>query len=251
MPRRARELSSSKIYHIVFRGINKQNIFYDDADYEKMLKKLEKLKKEMKFEIYAYCLMSNHVHLLIKEQNSGDISTIMKRLLISYVQFFNKRYERIGKLINDRYLSKPVINDTYLLALVKYIHQNPLKIGISINYKWSSYGKYFVKDILVDKELILNMIGKDNFVEYNNVIEIRNLDPDNKLRLSNNEIIEQIKTKYDFNPKEVIFMDKTERNNILAMLRENYSARQISSITGISYGVVAKQKNEKQKRPGN
>ena len=101
MPRRARELSSSKIYHIVFRGINKQNIFYDDADYEKMLKKLEKLKKEMKFEIYAYCLMSNHVHLLIKEQNSGDISTIMKRLLISPFE----------KMVFDKSLSKHNILD--------------------------------------------------------------------------------------------------------------------------------------------
>ena len=78
MAREARRLSETGIYHIIFRGVNRYDIFEEDKDYEKILEIISDLKEEMKFEIYAYCLMSNHVHLIINEVNMGDISLIMK-----------------------------------------------------------------------------------------------------------------------------------------------------------------------------
>lgn len=246
MPRRARRLSETRIYHIVFRGLNKQDIFYDDRDYEKLLFRLEELKKELGFKIYAYCLMTNHVHILLKEKEYGDISTIMKRLLVSYVQYFNKKHERIGRLINDRYLSKEVKDDSYILNLIRYIHQNPVKIGLGINYKWSSYNSYFNnKENLVDTEFFYSMMSREQFEKFNNVIETIDFEPSNRTVLSDNEVIEEILEKYKINPKQVAFMEKKERNKTLAMLRERYSIKQISKITGISRGIVSKQKIEK------
>jgi len=243
MARRARRLSETKIYHIVFRGLNKQDIFLDERDYERLLERLYELKKELKFEIYAYCLMTNHVHILLKEKEYGDISVIMKRLLVSYVQYFNKKYERIGKLVNDRYLSKEVKDNSYILNLIRYIHQNPVKIGLSINYKWSSYHEYFNnKEKLVDTKFFYSMMSQELFVRFNNIIETIDFEPCNKKTLSDSEVIEEILDKYKFNPKEVSFMEKFERNKTLAMLRQNYSINQISRITGVSYNIISRQK---------
>lgn len=241
MPRRARKLSDTKIYHIVFRGINKQNIFIDEEDYKKLLNKLAYLKKEMSFEIYAYCLMSNHAHILIKEKNWGDISLILKRLLISYALYFNNKYQRIGKLINDRYLSIPVKNDAYILNLVRYIHQNPEKIGLSINYKWSSFKDYFnTNNRLLDNYFILELINEENFLKFHNIKETLVFEPCDKLTLSDNEIKQDILSKYSIDPIQISGLDKNDRNIILSSLRESYSISQISRITGITKNIVAR-----------
>ena len=115
MSRLARQYSETGLYHIVFRGQNKQHIFEEDKDYEKMLEIILDLKQEMEFEIYAYCLMSNHVHLVLKEKEMGQISMIMKRLLSKYVRWYNVKYKRTGALIANRYKSKPVDTDQYFL----------------------------------------------------------------------------------------------------------------------------------------
>ena len=84
MARRAREISESGLYHIVFRGINRENIFEDSNDFLKLKLILKELKEEMLFQIYVYCFMTNHVHILLKENKAGDISLIMKRILTKY-----------------------------------------------------------------------------------------------------------------------------------------------------------------------
>ena len=86
MARLAREISENGLYHIVFRGVNRQRIFEEDSDYEKLREILVELKAEMNYQIYVYCFMSNHVHILLKEKNMGDISLIMKRLLTKNVR---------------------------------------------------------------------------------------------------------------------------------------------------------------------
>ena len=96
MSRLARQYSQSGIYHIVFRGVNRQHIFEEDNDYQKMIEILLSLKKEMKFEIYVYCFMSNHVHILLKENVLGEIGLIMKQLLTKYARWYNIKYRRSG-----------------------------------------------------------------------------------------------------------------------------------------------------------
>ena len=129
MGRASRSYSQSGVYHILFRGVNQQSIFEEKADYDKLKETILIVKEEMGFEIYAYCFMSNHVHIVLKEKTDKDISLIMKRILTKYARWYNLKYGRSGALIANRYKSVPVEIDEYFLQLIRYIHQNPIKAG--------------------------------------------------------------------------------------------------------------------------
>ena len=98
------------------RGINQQNIFVEDNDYLKYIDTLREYKKEIAFELYAYCLMGNHLHLLIKEGNE-EIGNTMRRIGVSYAYWYNRQYDRSGHLFQGRFKSEPVEDDTYLSKL--------------------------------------------------------------------------------------------------------------------------------------
>jgi REP element-mobilizing transposase RayT len=144
MPRVKRRKSSTGIYHITIRGVNKSDIFLDTEDYETFLNYLQNIKATSGVEIYAYCLMTNHIHLLLKEGNE-ELSKTFVRLGAGFVGWYNRKYERIGHLFQSRYNSEVVENDGYLLMVMRYIHQNPVKAGISkhvTGYPWSSIHDY-------------------------------------------------------------------------------------------------------------
>ena len=244
MSRQARQLSSTGLYHIVFRGVNRQDIFEDTADYEKMITILTELKKEMKFEILVYCFMSNHVHMLIKENNDGEISLIMKRLLTKYARWYNIKYQRSGALIANRYKSQPVEIDNYFLAVVRYIHQNPVRAKMAENpedYKWSSYNYYVNKDSgIVDTEFVLGMINADEFKEFHKIAEEEIFLVDDKVKITDEKIRRDIIKRYNIEPKQIGAFDREKRNMILRELKNCYSIRQIERVTGISRGIVHK-----------
>ena len=106
MPRYARKRSSTGIYHVMLKGIDGRDIFLDDEDKEKFIENMLKARDKGNFELYAYCLMDNHLHILIKE--SEGIGTSIKRIAVGYVQWHNNKYGRIGHLFQNRYLSEPV-----------------------------------------------------------------------------------------------------------------------------------------------
>ena len=117
MPRKARVKSKTGIYHMILRGVNRQVIFESKEDGEKFLDTLKECKKKSGYELYGYCLMNNHIHLLIKE-NQEDLGTIMKRIGASYVYWYNWKYERVGHLFQDRYKSEVVEDEKYLLNVL-------------------------------------------------------------------------------------------------------------------------------------
>ncbi len=153
MPRKIRERSSSGIYHVMLRGIDRNDIFVDEQDclkFEKILKgcvaPTDTSGKPLPAvcSIYAYCLMSNHVHLLIGE-SSNTIGEVMKRIGISYVSYFNMRHNRLGPLFQGRFRSEPVNDSSYYFTLLRYIHENPVAAGICKkpgDYRWSSWHEY-------------------------------------------------------------------------------------------------------------
>ena len=144
MPRAARKKSASDIYHVMVRGVNKQNIFTSDADYVKYLKILCECKQISGVTIYAYCLMPNHVHLLVKS-GAEDLDLFMKRIGTRYAVWYNKKYGRVGHLFQDRFKSENVEDDRYFLTVLRYIIRNPVNAGIEDepgHYKWSSYRAY-------------------------------------------------------------------------------------------------------------
>ncbi len=168
MPRHARKLSGSGYYHVFIRGINRQQIFMDDSDRRKFLKGLKTIKADSDFKVIAWCLMTNHIHLLLGT-NSDSISDIIKRLSCSYVSYFNRKYSRVGPLFQDRFGSEPVESETYFLSVSRYILQNPMKAGIAPteDYYWSSYREYVGNPFITDCSILLSMInGTDNFIKY-------------------------------------------------------------------------------------
>ncbi|GAE47324.1 transposase [Mesobacillus boroniphilus] len=128
MARKARVKSSSGIYHVMFRGVNRQDIFHDDDDRRRFLEILKKYKKKMGLQVYAWCLMSNHIHVLLKE-GEESISATMKRVGVSYAVYYNWKYRTSGHVFQNRFNSEIVENDAYFLTVVRYIHQNPVKAG--------------------------------------------------------------------------------------------------------------------------
>ena len=140
MPRQARQLSPTGIYHIMLRGINRQRIFEDVSDYSYFLECLRRVHNDCGVTVLAYCCMPNHIHLLLEESDE-PISFPMKSLGIRYATWFNRKYDRVGHLFQDRFLSKPVVDDAYFQTVVMYIHFNPVVAGICtspLDYRWSS-----------------------------------------------------------------------------------------------------------------
>lgn len=140
MPRQPRLEFSGAVYHVIARGNEQRDVFRNDADREFYLRRLAHYRDRFRFRLYAYCLMSNHVHLAL-ETGPVLLSRIVLALHGSYAQAFNQRHERVGHLFQGRYKAYLVQKTSYLLALVRYIHQNPVKAGIVIephHYRWSS-----------------------------------------------------------------------------------------------------------------
>lgn len=110
--------------------------------------------------LFAYCLMGNHFHLLVK-MDLESLSEAMRRLEISYAQYSNEKYEREGALFQGRFGSEPISSDEQLLAAVRYLHCNPAKAGISSfdTFEWSSYREYAKDTDIVDTSLVLEMLG--------------------------------------------------------------------------------------------
>ena len=244
MSRLARKISESGLYHIVFRGINRQRIFEEEPDYIKLKNILIELKKEMGYEVYVYCFMSNHVHILLKEKNMGDISLIMKRLLTKYARWYNIKYGRSGALIANRYKSKPIDVDEYFLSVVRYIHQNPIKAKLVddiAEYKWSSYVEYITdSEGLSDKEFVLEMLSKDEFIEFHKIEEELKFSVDDKVKFTDDEVRRNILKELGIEPKLIGEMEKNRRNEVLKHLKSKYSIRQLERVTGVSRGVIHK-----------
>mgnify|MGYP000712372179 CR=1 FL=1 len=129
MPRKARIDAPGAVHHIMARGIERRKIFRNDDDRNEFLERLEFILSETHTPCYAWALIPNHFHLLLKT-GSVPIATVMRRLLSGYAQSFNRRYRRHGHLFQNRYKSILCQEDTYLLELVRYIHLNPLRARV-------------------------------------------------------------------------------------------------------------------------
>jgi len=250
MSRPARILSSTGMYHIFFRGMSRQDIFEENYDYKKLTEIIIKVKNEFKFELYAYCLMPNHVHMFIKEKESGDIKRIMHKILSTYVGWFNFKYERSGSLIANRYKSEPVEDEKYYLSLLRYIHQNPLKAGLVTNlkeYTWSSYNSYINdKEDFVNKSFALEILNENKkialkeFEEFHKLFDNEEYEISEKIKLTDDQIRRKFRTILKIDDLTTIrSMPKNVRNELIVKLRQaGYSIRVIERITGISRGVI-------------
>lgn len=157
MPRMARVVLPNYPHHVVQRGHNRQAVFVDDYAYRRYLQDLCDLKQLFEVRVYAYCLMTNHVHLLLAPSESAAMGKLMKRLAARATRYRNKREGRTGTLWEGRYKSIPVQTDRYLLACNRYIELNPVRAGMvdmPEAYPWSSYRQRLglEKDIWIDED---------------------------------------------------------------------------------------------------
>ena len=244
MSRLARTISESGVYHILFRGVNQQNIFEEAADFDKLKETITTVKQDLEFEIYAYCFMSNHVHIVLKEKGFGDISLIMKRILTKYARWYNIKYGRSGALIANRYKSVPVEMDEYFLHLLRYVHQNPIKAGITDkieNYPYSSFLEYVTESDLTDTDFVLQMIGLEDFVDFHHTVEEMNFHVTDSKKKTDEDVLVYLKKNYKIdNPKNISQFSKIDRDKLLVALKKEFPIRQLQRITGISRGVITK-----------
>lgn len=262
MPRQARIYSETGIYHIMTRGNEKKKIFLDDEDRRHFIYTLFEKASEEESDIYAYCLMDNHVHLLLHE-DGVNIARLMKRINVSFVYYFNKKYKRVGHLFQDRYRSEVVDNEDYLLAAVRYIHNNPVKAGIVSlpeEYWWSSYCDYTNtrkrNELITDK--ILNLFSENTAVAVKQFIDFSGLDCDIEFIDFMEKSKDEIRLELEKHAKETLdtilsckglriedLLKKENcrlRNESIIYLKKEYdlSARQMALITNVSRGTVLK-----------
>lgn len=261
MPRQSRKPSGTGIYHVMMRGINHQTIFEDEEDNYQFINTLDRMRVRYDDDgiacgrncsYYAYCLMGNHFHLLIRERDERVGETI-KRIASSYVYYYNRKYGRDGHLFKERFKSEPVNDMSYFTVLLRYIHQNPVKAGIVEHvkdYDFSSWGEYdgTVESVfhICDTQTVLNRIPFTDLEAWVNEPlgdDICCLDNDKekpRLRLSDDQVWQQIiKHTGVYDSSDFQKLNKEiQRESLRLLLDMGASVRQLQRLTGLGRGLI-------------
>lgn len=247
MPRKARKKSESGIYHVMLRGIDRQLIFEDTEDYIRFLDIVQECREQCEFKLYAYCLMGNHVHLLLKVQ-VDSLETIFKKIGGRYVYYYNVKYQRVGHLFQDRFKSEPVDDESYFLTVLRYIHQNPVKAKLCSkveDYPFSSFAEYLHESNFIDTEFALGMIDRSDFATFNNTpnsdvcLELATPSRRAVTDAQAQAVIEKVSHCNTITEFQSLDARKKERF-IKKIYERGVSVRQLSRLTGTSKGIVEK-----------
>lgn len=255
MPRKSRESSGTGIYHVMLRGINRQNIFYDVSDYESFLESLRRLAHPEDERhrplpphciVYAYCLMPNHVHLLLQEKEES-LSSVMKSLGVAYAWHYNKKFQHLGSVFQDRFRSEPVNDNAYFFTLLRYIHQNPLKAGLVENvsdYHWSSWREYDGMEYIcstkpVTNRMPLNELRDLVFEPLPNTACVLDIENERRRR-TDEEVCQLLVSKFGLRQvQDVLLLTRERQKDVIRVAREfGASIRQIERLTGVGYSII-------------
>lgn len=259
MSRIIRQLSNSAIYHILIQGYNKEPIFKADSDKNFFINILLDNVSQSNLEIFAYCIMDNHAHLVIRDFKY-NLSTFMKEITKKYAHFFNKTYERSGKVFHDRFKSEPIEDAESLISVLTFIHNDPLRANIvnqQERYMWSSYNFHLdnglIKEYFVTTNKAFNILSIHSDINPQSILKCTNdtsnckfLDCDNintyktilneyeaKLFVkdyleSKNETLESIKTNWEL--RYTLVKELKDKSNL--------SIRKIAYILSLTRGIV-------------
>ncbi|WP_407400035.1 transposase [Treponema sp.] len=245
MSRKPRVYGTSGFYHVILRGNNKQNLFNDVEDRKFFLEKLKKYSNELGIKVYAFCLMNNHVHVLIGNANE-NMSLMVQKIANSYVYYFNRKYERSGHLFQGRFKSEPVLDDEYFKTVYRYILQNSEKAGLETfdRYRWNSF--YALKNTrrrsFVDTEYVITLFGSRkklmNFVYQRETINC--MEYENMLVFTDCRVLELIKKLFGISsPYKLERLPIDEQKEKCSVLKKlGISMSQIARITGISRKII-------------
>lgn len=245
MPRHPRRLSESGIYHVMLRGVNRDAIFLDDEDCARFLHSLGQAKDASGCSVLAYCLMSNHAHLVLR---TGDepIGAVVKRLGVRYAGWFNRKYGRVGHLFQDRFKSLPVEDDAYFVTLLRYVWNNPVDAGLvdlPEEYLWSSRRLLGLESLLVDGEQLRRLLPADPFSWLASSLQLRAEPPVKRVRQpghSAEQVTELLHRACGAgSPEEYRQLDsRTQRRAIRELRTRSVAYAQIARATGLSTSSV-------------
>lgn len=237
MARKCRKIGKSGIYHIIIRGNDQQNIFIDQSDRRLMLKRINQYSSQLNLTVFTYCLMTNHVHILVGNANSS-ISKFMQKLTTSYARCFNLKYERSGHLFQGRFLSKPIETDENFKTVFRYVLQNPQKAGLNTgkNRLWTNFQDLHKNHNVISMFDNIQLLFKFLHTENNDICMEFN---ENK-RISDSHCARIIIDIVNIDsPRE---LKKIEKQNLLRILKKlktsGLSQNQIARVTGINRKLI-------------
>lgn len=253
MPRKARVQSPTDYYHVMIRGNNRDKIFADKNQKAYFLDCLKEQYDEGLIDIAAYCIMDNHVHLVIKAELE-NLSKAIKKINIKYAIRYNNHYDRIGHVFQDRFKSEIIDNQTYLLNVIRYVHNNPVKAKIVSefnDYKWSSYREYIKANRIISdnqKNFILECYNNIyQFIKFHKEVDDNEyLDIKEDIEKYRMEKAQKIILIY-LNKYELTGIDELKGNRIFLievindlLYKTKLSHRQIAKLLNVSNSVVHK-----------
>lgn len=237
MARIRKENINTSFFHIMVQGINKEYIFNSNENINKYMKIMKETKEKTDIMILAYCIMSNHAHILIHEQNIENITKYMHRVNLLYAKYYNKKNNRVGYVFRDRYKTQPIYSEKHLFTSVRYIHNNPVKANIcekANEYKYSScYHNIFYTDTELERNIKKNMYNEPiNLQEEEKFVLMEN---EQNQEQTCHEIIKDIMLKNSLT-KENLCQNEKVMGDIIRKLRheENISYRMMEKILGIN-----------------
>lgn len=245
--RKKRCMSSTGIYHVVIKGLNQQLMFEEEQDYRMYLKLLVAAKAKCHFVLYAYCIMSNHIHLVLQTEDE-PLDAIFRKINTAYAMWFNEKYDRSGHLQQNRYYSEPIETEDYFINAVRYVHRNPYKAGLEVapgdSYKWNSIHEYSSdKNLLIDRDKLQQLLpGVDFWNAMNEEVYQTFLDYDHATKRFDDTYAKEIMFQESGCTNVTEFQKLDEKKKEYAFERfyfRGMSIKQIVRLTGASKRKVA------------
>ena len=232
MARKLRNYIESSFFHIMVQGLNKEYIFNVDIDKKEYLKIMKNVEMQYDVEIISYCIMDNHVHLLVRIKKTDDLSKFMHKINTLYALYYNKKYNRVGYVYRDRYKSQVIYSEKQLYICINYIHNNPIKAGICTypyQYKYSSFRNFsfsnleFISDVQ-NKQKDENMFFLEDEEQTEKEVQelIRNYLINNNIKLEElhdnkenlKELIGVLRNRYNVSLRKIAIYLKIPRESI-------------------------------------
>lgn len=230
----------------MLRGINRDVVFLEEEDRQRFLQCLLRAKTASSCLVLAYCLMDNHVHLVLRTTDE-PIGSVVKRLGVRYAGWFNRKYGRVGHLFQDRFKSHAVEDDAYLVTLLRYVWNNPVAAGVVASpgaYRWSSYQLLGRNSLLVDEDELRKLLPDDPTTWLEPIAATQLDEPLGRQGRPPTHSLEQaaellFQTSGAASPAEFRSLDHTTRRRAIRDLRmRSVSYAQIAAVTGLSPAMV-------------
>jgi len=243
MPRVARYLLNTSFFHVMVQGINKEEIFKESKDKDKYLSIINKYKGMYNILVLSYCVMKNHTHILIYCESTIQLSTFMKRVNTTYARYYNLKYDRVGYVFRDRFLSEPIYDEIYLYTCINYIHLNPVEAGIvekAEEYRYSSYREYINKSGITKEKEFKKFVDLENYIlneEHNDLFMDIDINVEKIIKARTREFCKTENTSI-----EKVLAEKEKLKKLIDFLRSNnkITNKEIQKYLGIGEYIFRK-----------